>query len=357
MELKVNPQMVTLARESRGLSQVELAERSGLSQATISKVEGGIIDASEDVAIKLASAVDYPHSFLTQREELYGIDTSVLYHRKRESLPAKLLHKTHAMVNVYRIHVTRLLRSAAINPVKKFPQYDLAEFDGDVERVSRAVRATWMMSPGPVPNVTKAIEDAGGIVISVNFGTRLLDAIHQWIPGLPPLFFVNKDVPGDRLRFSLAHELGHAVMHRTASPEMEDEANLFADCFLMPSADIGSSLAPVSLARLAVLKPYWKVSMQALLMRASQLGKISEHHKRIMWAQFSKAGYRLSEPSEVAIPREEPRLLDEVLNLHINNLKYSLQDLARILCIHEPEMVELYHLGRPLRLVRARFAM
>ena len=41
-------------------------------------------------------------------------------------------------------------------------------------------------------------------------------------------FFVNTEIPGDRLRWTLAHEIGHVVMHLMPSPDQEKEADRFA---------------------------------------------------------------------------------------------------------------------------------
>ena len=48
---------------------------------------------------------------------------------------------------------------------------------------------------------------------------------------------MNSDMPGDRHRFNLAHELGHALMHRHSTGECESEANRFAAEFLMPKEE------------------------------------------------------------------------------------------------------------------------
>ena len=71
------------------------------------------------------------------------------------------------------------------------------------------------------------------------------------------------------------------VMHQMIPhPKMEDEADEFASEFLMPAADIASSLSRMDLRRAAQLKPYWKVSMGALIKRAHSLGKIEEFMNR-----------------------------------------------------------------------------
>lgn len=50
---------------------------------------------------------------------------------------------------------------------------------------------------------------------------------------MPPLFFVNVTIPADRVRFSLAHEIGHIVMHQLPTDDMEREADRFASFALI----------------------------------------------------------------------------------------------------------------------------
>lgn len=342
MKPQANPKMMVLGRESRGLTQSELAATVGISQARISKIEAGLLPLSGEMLKALSSALEYPEHFFLQDEELYGIDTSILFHRKRQTVAIKTLNKIHAMVNIRRIHVAKMLKAAEIEPAKSIPRFDIEEFDGQVEDVARAVRASWVLPKGPIQNVTKTIEDAGGIVIKCDFGTRMIDAISQWIVGLPPLFFVNSGVPGDRMRFSLAHELGHVIMHNTVNTDLEDQANRFAASFLMPADDIRHSLGEITVPKLAVLKPYWKVSMGALLKRAADLGRITERQERYIWMQFSKAGYRLREPAELDIPPEEPQLLAKLIDLHRTRLQYSITEFSHLIALREKEVKAIY---------------
>ena len=82
-----------------------------------------------------------------------------------------------------------------------------------------------------------------------------------------PMIVLNSEQPSDRLRFTLAHELGHLVMHRFPGPEMETEANDFASALLMPKNEITIALRGrrIDMATLAAFKPEWRVSMQAIL--------------------------------------------------------------------------------------------
>ena len=344
MNRAINPAMVTLARESRGFTQAELADRMGRDhQAKVSKIEAGLVRVTDETLKALCRALNYPPDFFYQQDELHGIDTSILFHRRRQAIPARTLAKIHAVVNIRRIHLGRLLRSVDIEPKQPFPSFDLEEFGGDPRSVAQALRGTWLLPRGPVAGVTQAIEDAGGVVIRCDFETRQVDAISQWIPGYPPMFFVNTGVPGDRLRWTLAHEIGHTVMHRTVSRDIEQEADEFASAFLLPADDIRPYfVGGITPAKLANLKPFWKVSMQALLKCATDLGAISERQARYIWMQFGKAGYRTREPQHLDIPVEEPRVFQEIIKLHTGKLGFSVSDLARVVNLEETETQSIY---------------
>jgi Zn-dependent peptidase ImmA (M78 family) len=325
---QVNPDMLILARESRGLTQSALADRTGMTQSKVSKLEAGLLPVSPSDLALLARVLDYPEHFFAWHDPVYGFPAQEMFHRKRQKTTAQTLAAIHAQMNIRRMQVARLLRSAEIDG-DGFRHYDPDEYNGDVEEIARLVRASWLLPSGPVKNVTEAIEHAGGIVIPHDFRTRQVDAVSQWVPGLPPIFFVNADFPADRLRWTLCHELGHILMHYTIGPDAEREADRFAAEFLLPSKIIRPQLYGLSLPVLANLKQYWKVSMQALLRHAANLGTITPRQARTLWMKMSQLGYRTHEPNE--IPSEVPTLFREILDLHRTQLQYSLDDLGTYL--------------------------
>lgn len=331
--------MVILAREARGLTQKELAQRLTISQGQLSKVESGVLEVPDTILTKLADVLDFPEHFFAQTEPIYGPGTGEMFHRKRQSLSQKVLNKIHAELNIRRMHIATLLRGVDIDHTFHFD--DISTF-ANPEDVARAVRASWQMPRGPVQNLTQVIEEAGGIVVACNFKTTLLDAISRWYPKMPPLFFTNMDSSGDRLRFTLAHELGHLFLHSAPNPCMEDEANRFAAEFLMPAQDITASLYGLTLDKLASLKRHWKVAMSALLHRAQELGTISQRMAKRLWVQMSKAGYRIREPVELTVPIESPNLLQEIIGLYRGELQYSVPQLGHALALNDHEVRSLY---------------
>lgn len=58
------------ARESRGICQNELAEKSGLTCSAISQLESGLRKPSYESLLKIANALDISCDFLVGRSEL-----------------------------------------------------------------------------------------------------------------------------------------------------------------------------------------------------------------------------------------------------------------------------------------------
>ena len=124
-----------------------------------------------------------------------------------------------------------------------------------------------------------------------------------------------------RQRFDTAHELGHLVMHGDAEPggrTVEDQAHRFASELLMPTTEIRdllpSAMGGNAWRTLAKLKEQWGVSMQALLFRARQLGRLSDVSYRNAMTTISTRGWRRDEPGLVSTI-EQPSLLPRALEL------------------------------------------
>lgn len=72
-----NPEMIILAREFRGLTQKELAAKSGLTQAKIAKIENGVQGVSEDMILSFVKVLDLPIDFFKQRKKIYPSPLSI----------------------------------------------------------------------------------------------------------------------------------------------------------------------------------------------------------------------------------------------------------------------------------------
>jgi Zn-dependent peptidase ImmA (M78 family) len=352
--MTVNPQMLTLLRESRGLSQSALATASGIPQPTLSKAEGGLTDLDDERIDRLATVLHYPREVLSWTDPVYGFGNAAFHHRKQQTLTQSTLRKVHAAVNLTRMRVTRLVRSVDVEARFNIPSIEVEEM-GNPAEVARAVRAAWLMPMGPVRNMIRTLEHAGAIVIRLDMESPRISAISTLTGDAPPLFILNIGQPADRERWSLAHELGHLVMHAMpmSSAEAEKEADAFASEFLLPATEIRSQLAGMDLKKAAQLKAAWRVSMAAIIRTAKDLGKIDEGRYKSLMVRMSQLGWRKSEPVE--IDREEPSVVPTVLNVHREDHEYTASDLAHLVGLEEDEYRVMYgdfEEPKGLRLIR-----
>lgn len=363
---RFNHSLLILAREARALTQGELAARTMLAQGTLSKYETGMLEPPDDILGELATALGFPISFFCQEDRPYGFPP--YHYRKRKKLSAKTLGRVSAEMNIRRMHIKKMGISFTRKSNGFIPEIDRDEYYGKAKKrlnpedVARTLRGMWMLPPGPIVNMVELLEANGAIVVPCDFGTDLLDALSQRIDGMPVLIYVNVNAPADRLRLTLAHELGHMVLHTTTlhdDDKMEEEADAFAGAFLLPADDIKSQFRRgLDLRHLANMKLYWKVSMAAIAMRADSLQLITPYQKKSFFIEMGRLGYRKREPNEP--PREDPKLLKEMIAFHRNKLGYSTLEMCKLLNLSEDEFGQMYGahmLGPPpprpqLRLVK-----
>jgi Zn-dependent peptidase ImmA (M78 family)/DNA-binding XRE family transcriptional regulator len=338
MDQMVNPDMIALARESRGMTQSDLARSLNVTQGLISKIETGHIGVSPDMVSQLSRFLNYPEKFFYQRFQVYP--AGMHFHRCHKSLSSRKQLELTARMNISRKHVRELLQAADID-YKPLPELDIDEL-GSPEEAARAFRHYLRLPRGPIENLTEVLEDSGILVVQLDAGTRLFSGASMLADKPNYVIFVNRDIPGDRLRHTLAHELGHILMHPIPNPYMEEQADRFASELLMPIRDIGQYLKDLSLEKLATLKGYWMVSMASILVKAYREKKIIERQYRYLWMRMSKAQWKLREPPALDIPPEQPSLVSELIELHLKELGYSVEQLSDKLAFDADEFRSLY---------------
>jgi Zn-dependent peptidase ImmA (M78 family) len=355
-----NPTMLMLARESRSLSQAELVDRVNmwakdtlLTQSKLSRLEAGNSTIDDKIFTAISSVLNYPVNFFFKQARMSSISTR--FFRKAKSMPRQTLRTILALIDIDRIRIESLLQSMELE-TKEIPQY---EVDGSrfksAASIARAVREFWHIPRGPIVDMTKLMEDAGIFIIPIRAGSRHFAGVHVPSEMGTPIVFVNDESPGDRLRFTLAHELGHIVMHTVTDDEgtSEDQADEFASEFLLPEAEIRPYLEDLTIEKAAALKMRWKVSMASIIYRANNLKCIDPNRSTELWTRMSKAGYRISEPRSTEIPKESPTLLREMIEMHQSVLGYNTEDLKKMLWLDDDSMVRFMINERPkLQLIR-----
>lgn len=312
-----DPRRLTLARWSEHLTKRELADRSGLSPASITQYEAGRTLPPPTTIARLALALGMPVAYFQRAEGRRRPDPSARsFFRSLRSTPQRDRDRADAHAE----HVFDLVEYLDQNvtlPAPDVPQ--IAPKSGDrteIELVAKQVRQAWEVPDGPIANVVRLLEVHGVIVARLDSGGTKLDAFSRWF-GDRPLVLLWAD-KGDkaRSRFDAAHELGHLVMHSDPDPldrQQEQEANMFASAFLMPADEVSPYLPRRSPTiedwpKVLDWRKHWGVSAKALLYRARELGALNEAGFRRSMVAYNKRGLRDIDGSGLGAP-EAPLLI------------------------------------------------
>lgn len=338
----VNPNMIILAREARGLSQAELAEKIGMSATNLSKIERSDIGISQEVLESIADITHYPFHFFTQPGDIAPENLS---YRKREHVAQKLITPINAQVNIIRKQVQFLTRALNID-TPTLPSIAVTDKQSPA-KIATKLRQLWNIEEPVINDVAKLLEKKGIVISSFNFGTDRVDSRSILTDDKQSIIFFNSALLGDRQRFTLAYELGQLIMHTfNVVPfdiDISHEANEFAAEFLMPEKAIKSDFKDgVTIPKLGELKRKWKVSMIALLYRSDDLGLLTPNQKRYLVQQFNQLKIRRREPLELDIPIEQPHLMRKWIADYRSKTKLGVVEMAALFCQNVDEFMEFY---------------
>ncbi|MCA1571676.1 MAG: XRE family transcriptional regulator [Chloroflexi bacterium] len=323
----INPDALKVARESRGRTQEEIAAAAGVTQGLISKAEKGAALLGPTEVATIAELLDYPPQMFYEPGRLREVGSPCLYHRKRKTLPAKVLNKLDARMYMRNLNVRKLFDGLDIDGARMFHTLDLDEYGGSPIEVARALRRAWRLPDGPIQDLTRLIESAGGIVVMEDFGSHKLFGMSCWTTHGHPLFFLNSKIPTDELRWTMAHELGHLTMHGTpAAGDPEEQADAFAGEFLAPESLFRHDVRKLRFDRLPILKSYWRLSMKGIIKRADAIRAIDRAAAVRLYKQHSAHGYNAAEPYPLS--PEPPTLVKAAVDLHMREYDYSPTELA-----------------------------
>lgn len=307
-----------------GLSQEELAALAGVSQGLISQIFRGTRSATPDLLTTVARATGTPMAFFDVDPDELPVDT--LHFRKNSATSAKEVKRvTTAAREAYRVAAQLLEETKARRAVLPRAEGDID--DDGIEQLAALTRdALGIARDCVMQHVTRTCERAGIPVVPLvlvdaqGHGEEVIlghAGVSCWRGTDEPMLisYISASV-GDRQRFTVAHELGHLVLHpaRRTIPrhQAEAEAHRFAGALLLPRDRAFEAFAGgFTLRDLAQLKAKWGVSMQALIMRAHDLGVIDGGRRESLFKQLSARGWRTNEP--VTVHPERPALMRAML--------------------------------------------
>lgn len=308
------------ARQASGLSQRALAENVGVSAMMISKYERAQSLPSSGVLLALANALDVRVEYFFRTA---SVNLERIQHRNRHvwKLPKSAEKKVLADVR------DQLERWMALDEIIPAPWSIPFALPGDlpgvveeldaIESIATRIRHHWDLGLNPVPDLIDTLESRGLKV----FTTRFDDARFEGMCASADdqrIIVVGRNWPGDRQRFTLAHELGHIVLddRLAAHVDKENAANRFAGAFLVPKEKVvevlGNRRRSLELPELYLLKHEFGLSMGGWSHRALATGVISKAAHKALGQEFVRRGWRKKEPGK-QYPPESPRLFDQTV--------------------------------------------
>ena len=313
----------------RRLSQVQLASMVGVSPATISKWRSGDQSPERETLDRLAAVVNVAPEWFTRP---VAAPFSLKYYRSnasahvaaREMLGARL-----EWAQDIAIALTEFVDFPKVNvPIREYltPEEVTA---GDIERAAAECREFWRLGKSAIQDLALAAEGAGIVLVREETGIAQIEGLSAWSSILErPFILLSADKDnGYRSRFDLAHEIGHAVLHRHIERPterdrhklLEQQAHRFAGALLLPAETFAADVRmPLTLDDLLLLKLRWGVSAAAIIMRLHALELLDDDEQISFFKRRSARWGAKAEPGDADRIPEQPRLLRRTIDLLID---------------------------------------
>lgn len=345
-------QAVKKARLFRGLTMDELARKCEVSHQMISKYENNRSVPTIEVIKKMSSTLNFPIGYFYSNQEI-SPDNNGFY--RKASKVSKRDKTRVAELATYANNILNVIKEFVILPkyndpieIRRTEVFEDISFEY-IEEITLEIRNKFNFGRGPLINLTGFMESLGIIILFSDISNLKIDAYTTFIDETPIIILNSNKKSASRIRFNLAHELGHILLHRDYRKKyenggkymrIEEEANFFAGTFLVPEQGLIDDLTAINLQHLIVLKEHWQVSIAMLITRANQCNFFSDTHALHLWQQLSRNGWRKSEPLDDFIEIEKPVLIKQALDIFDRkNNKQGIQVISSKLKLF-PEVVE-----------------
>lgn len=304
-------QRIKQARKANNMSLRSLAEKVEISAMAISKYERDLDTPSSGVLLRLAQALGVSIDFLLRPQT---ISVQLQAYRKHAALGLKEQEAIQMRIQEW---LERYLEVESFFPDEgqsvALPAHSIRLIE-QVESVALELRGNWNLGLDPIENLTQLLEDQG-IKVGLVSGFEHFDAC-TFVADGSPVIVSKAELPGDRQRFNLGHELGHLILEVDKDLDLEAVCHRFVGAFLVPAQavrfELGSRRTTLDMNELHILKHKYGLSMQAWMYRAKDLGIISENTATRLFQRFRANGWHRHEPGE-ALPSEKPLRMERLI--------------------------------------------
>ncbi|MER9417956.1 ImmA/IrrE family metallo-endopeptidase [Mesorhizobium sp. M0306] len=303
-----------LARLLAGLSLDELGGLVAASRQFVHQLETGAKEPTDEMRDALAAALAVTSTFFAT-PGTNPVREEDCHFRRLASAPRALISQAVARGTALEALVDAIEGQVRM-PIVDFPEEARPASPDAIERIAENARQHWGLGlDGPITSMMRVVENAGAVVVHFDDLTDRIDALSM-ARRRPIIVRSTAKVAGARLRFDLAHETAHLIMHQgivTGDSVTEGEAHRFAGAFLIPriafAREFPRSRRTLDWNALFTMKLRWKVSVRAIARRAFDLGLIDAAQYRTANIQLVKTGQAKAERYDERVAVEEPELL------------------------------------------------
>lgn len=302
------------ARLGAGLSLRKLASKIGLTAQTLSNYERGQVMPKSPVVIELARVLKVKIEYFFRQVSLPPL--TGLEFRKKNTLKACEQNAILASITEWLERYQQAESLFSLANKAEISNNNMIEIQKEVEVETAALklRERWNLGLAPIESMVSLLEE-NGIRVYLIKSPETFDACTFWV-GDRPGIVANENLPSDRLRFNLAHELGHLVLKTpkiTNNLQRERLAMRFAGAFLVPEATVKKELGEfrnqLNLEELHLLKHKYGLSMAAWAHRAKDLNIVSHSSTKIFFKNFKQRGWDTTEPGTPCSQEAKPSRL------------------------------------------------
>lgn len=312
-------------RKLRRKSLRDVGSAIGRSYETVRQYEEGNLEVDSTLLRKFAKALSLPMEFFLRPE--YLTDAMVPDFRASRSLSKRdreaVAAEAREAVERY-LEVAMLANASVFEPLPRGFPYRISSLE-QVEDAAEELRNAWKLGFDPLGPLIPLLEERGIPVIELSSSPEM-DACTVSFKsphGSGWLIAIRPGLVGDRLRFNLAHELGHLLLTCDGVDE-EKASHRFAAAYIVPRvtalAELGEKRSNLALHELYMLKHRYGLSMQSWIYRAVELNIVSSSHGRQLRKELDSFEGPKREPGAQIATDRPKRLLQLLEHLLAENL-------------------------------------
>lgn len=350
---------LTFLRELNGMTVKEVAEELNVTSSYVSQMEHNKKNIDFNSIIKLSKVFGVSKKFILNEDPLPKLSKTMFY-RKKSVVTKKKQVQASRKACLFSYLEEQVSLSFGLNYFT-LPEY--ANFEEKfkmlnfrfIDSVANKVRKEFSFGNGPISNMTLLVEKMGIRISFVNLEDQGIDAITVKSEGRFYILINSNTSSSVRIRFNIAHELGHILLHSKYSEidvnnssnhkRIEAEANHFASALLMPEDGIAADMYSTNMEHLKQLKKHWLVSIQALIYRGNELDLITDKQALFLRQTISRNHWRYTEPYDDTISIEWPTFLASAFKFLNTDEKQYIEEISYRTGIFDEQICRYFDLN------------